>query len=204
MGVSARRTLIFVWVVTLVILCGFGAYLLGELFKESTVGGTVTNQPVKISPPIEPTKSFVLYFGAHDARGLSAELRPLRIGTAGAEDEQQLIKLVLEELIRGPVSVLVPTLPRETTVNSMFLFEGGKLAIDFGKEIRDYHPGGALGEWITVYSIVNTLADNFDSVKAVRFLVEGSEVETLVGHVDLTEPVLPDRGMVVLDGDRSP
>lgn len=196
---STKRSLILVWVVTLISLCGFGAYLIGQLLKESSVGtGPSTDLTEQVSAPTNPTNEFKLYFCAPGTQDLAVETRQLRVEKM---DPQQLMKRVITELVRGPVSVLIPTLPDQTTVNSMFLLEGGELVIDFGKEIRDHHPGGSFGEMITVYSVVNTLTENFDEVESVRFLVEGSDVETLVGHMDLTEPVLPDLGRVVASGD---
>ena len=114
----------------------------------------------------------------------------------------EVLRLVLQELIQGPASVLVRTIPRETTVNSLFLLDTGELVIDFGKEIQAYHPGSAFCELMTVYSIVNTLTANFNEISSVRFLVEGSELDTLLehGHVDLTEPVLPDQTWIYAPG----
>ena len=48
---------------------------------------------------------------------------------------------------------------------------------------------------MTVYSIVNTLAE-LPEIEMVRFLIEGEEIETLAGHLDLSEPVYPDEGLI--------
>jgi hypothetical protein len=45
---------------------------------------------------------------------------------------------------------------------------------------------------LTVYSIVNTAVANLDGIERVQILVEGKEVETLAGHLDLSKPLLPD------------
>jgi len=184
---SARRVLIVVWASALIALCAFGLYLVRELMRGSPMA--VTEKPVPMARPVSRVKTVILYFGASGGRGLAPEQRDIQ---ADRLSSHELVKRVLEELVNGPASVLIPTVPRETTVNSIFLLEGGELAIDFGKEIQTRHPGGSFAELMTVYSIVNTLTHNFDDISSVRFLVEGEEVGTLVGHVDLTEPVLPD------------
>jgi hypothetical protein len=43
----------------------------------------------------------------------------------------------------------------------------------------------------TVFAVVNTLTYNFKSIKRVFILIDGSEKETLAGHIDLSRPLLP-------------
>jgi len=51
---------------------------------------------------------------------------------------------------------------------------------------------GIENETLTVYSIVNSLAANIPSVKKVKILIQGQEVETLDGHADLSGYFVPD------------
>ncbi len=48
---------------------------------------------------------------------------------------------------------------------------------------------GTLDEALAVYAIVNALTTNLPDVTAVQILVDGKEVDTLAGHVDLREPL---------------
>jgi hypothetical protein len=41
------------------------------------------------------------------------------------------------------------------------------------------------------------MSANFPQVKRVHFLIEGEEVRTLTGHLDLTYPVRPDPSLIV-------
>ncbi len=43
-----------------------------------------------------------------------------------------------------------------------------------------------------MYSVVNSLAVNIPSVKKVKILIQGQEVETLDGHADLSGYFVPD------------
>jgi germination protein M len=63
--------------------------------------------------------------------------------------------------------------------------------VDLSREIMEKHPSGSSAELATVYSIVNTLAYNFKPIKKVFLLVEGSEKETLSGHINLSQPFVP-------------
>ena len=42
---------------------------------------------------------------------------------------------------------------------------------------------------MTVYTIVNALTVNLPAITRVQLLVDGKEVDTLVGHVDLRRPL---------------
>jgi len=195
---SARRILVAVWAGTLILLCALGLYLFRELLS-----GMSLPSIEQIEQPPQPAKrlqTVSLYFGATSGRGLAREQRQIRVV---GKSTSEVLQLVLQELIQGPASVLVRTVPPETTVNSVFLLDTGMLVIDFGKEIQAYHPGSCLSELMTVYSIVNTLTANFNEISSVRFLVEGSEIDTLTehGHVDLAEPVLPDQTWVYAPGE---
>jgi len=44
-------------------------------------------------------------------------------------------------------------------------------------------------ELLTIYTIVDALTENLPVVRSVRILVDGKEVDTLAGHVDLRRPL---------------
>lgn len=66
--------------------------------------------------------------------------------------------------------------------------QDGVATVDFSKELQKNFNGGSTGEEMLVGSIVNTLTD-FPEVKKVRIRIEGEDVETLSGHMDLSEPL---------------
>jgi Sporulation and spore germination len=51
------------------------------------------------------------------------------------------------------------------------------------------HPGGSTNELLTIYTIVHALALNLPAITAVQVLVDGREIDTLAGHVDLRRPL---------------
>ncbi len=61
--------------------------------------------------------------------------------------------------------------------------------MDFTPEIQTMHPGGTTNEILTVYSLVDTLTANLPAVSSVQILVEGKELDTLAGHLDLRRPL---------------
>lgn len=65
----------------------------------------------------------------------------------------------------------------------------GKVAkVDFSRELQKNLVGGSTGEEMLVGSVVNTLTE-FPEIQKVQILVDGQEVETLSGHMDLSQPL---------------
>jgi len=145
--------------------------------------------PAKAAPEPVPTppdrRRYVLLFAAPGEQGLKPEPRDLpRRPTLRGE-----VRQVLEELIQGPRTPLVETLPRATRILEVFPDDQGTVYVDFSKEISAAHPGGVWAEASMVASIVQTLTVNFEAIRKVAFLVEGKSVETLAGHVDVRMPL---------------
>ena len=66
--------------------------------------------------------------------------------------------------------------------------EGETAIVDFDKDILKGFVGGSTGEEFLINSIVDTLTE-FKEIEQVKFLIDGQEVETLSGHMDLSEPI---------------
>ena len=46
-----------------------------------------------------------------------------------------------------------------------------------------------MNELLTVFTIVNAIITNLPDVQSVQLLIDGREVDTLAGHVDLRRPL---------------
>ena len=84
---------------------------------------------------------------------------------------------------------LVSAVPPGTTLRALFLTERGEAYVDLSRELTAAHSGGAVDELLTVYTIVDALTVNLPAVESVQMLVDGKEVQTLAGHVDLRQPL---------------
>jgi len=121
-----------------------------------------------------------LYFSTSDAMYLDTEDRTVK--------GRNIYLETVNALIKGPItSDLVKTIPDDVEVLNISK-NNDTIQVDFSEEIITNHWGGSSGEILTVYSIVNTLTQ-FEGIKRVEVLVEGKEVETLVGHMDLSVPI---------------
>lgn len=74
------------------------------------------------------------------------------------------------------------------TINDISV-EDGLAYVDFSSEGLD---GGSIDEVIIIDQIVYTLCNTFEDIGAVRFTVDGSDAETLMGAVDISESFVAD------------
>jgi spore germination protein GerM len=133
-----------------------------------------------------------LYFLDEHHRFLKAEERTL----SRQDSVVQHARSIVHALIEGPEGELLPTVPTEAKLLSLFVTEDSIAYVDFDSAISDKHPGGGLSELFTIFSIVSTLALNIPEVDAVKILIEGREVKTLAGHVDIRSSFRPDLLMI--------
>jgi len=115
--------------------------------------------------------------------------------TYGEDPIDQAREIVAAQIATVP-EPLVSAVPEGTTLRAIFITERGDAYVDLSGTIASGHPGGVTNEMLTVYSIVNALTANLPAVTAVQLLVDGKEVETLAGHVDLRRPLEKNTALV--------
>lgn len=180
-GTSWRRRLVLL--AFLFILVVFGLLVARKFLP------TPSPAPVPATTLSEPKqlREVVLYFGSPDGSFLVAEARQIE----DCLEEADCLRATVQSLVDGPVTDLVAVLPSHAQVRGVTA-SGGTATIDFSADLVSGHPGGSVSELLTVYSLADTLAENFPHLRQVRILVEGEPAETLKGHVDLREPVKAD------------
>jgi len=135
-----------------------------------------------------------LYFQAPDRNGLLPEEREV----AFSGDLARQLRTVIEEIIRGPATGLLPTLSPQARVVEVFVTARGIAYVSLSKEATQDMPGGSKAELLTVYSLVNTVVANFPAVARVQLLVEDRPVDSFAGHIDVSRPLLPDMTLLAL------
>jgi len=123
-----------------------------------------------------------LYLLSDSGMALAPEDREIAL----ADSVQEQAKQVIRELLAGSRTGLGSPLPQGVQLRELFITPQGVAFVDLSQELISNHIGGSSAEELTVYSLSNTLIANFPAVKRVQFLVEGREVPTLAGHLDLT------------------
>ena len=106
----------------------------------------------------------------------------------GATPGEQARRLVEAQLKPAPTG-LFSAIPVGTSVRAGFLPTKGEAFVDLTREISSGHSGGSLDETLSVFAIVNAVTVNLPDITGVQILVEGKEVDTLAGHVDLRHPL---------------
>ena len=96
---------------------------------------------------------------------------------------------ILNAQMAAVAAPLVSAVPPGTVVRALFLTESGQAFVDLSRDVATAHPGGSLNEMLTIYTIVHALTFNLPAITAVQLLVDGKEVDTLAGHVDLRRPL---------------
>lgn len=146
--------------------------------------------PVPKSPSPNGTlsKQVTLYFSTSDVAKLVGETRSVA-------SESDLPLQAVRLLIEGPSSTdLRPTIPPGTRLLGVEVI-AGVAYVDFSKQFVDNHPGGSAAEIATVYSVVNTLTA-LPGIDKVAFKVDGKPLALLKGHLDLSEPLGRDTGLI--------
>jgi hypothetical protein len=135
-------------------------------------------------PPGRKIKARLYYVGDDGMRLVAVE-REVLFGEGTVDQATEIINMQI-----APVAEpLVSAIPPGTKLRALFVSERGEAYVDLSREVSSAHEGGVLNELLTVYTIVNTLTANLPAVTAVQVLVDGKEVETLAGHVDLRRPL---------------
>lgn len=103
-------------------------------------------------------------------------------------DQQEKYTAAMESLMEGTTEKgQTNIIPKQAKLKSVKV-ANGTATVDFSQELKKNFVGGSTGETMLVGSIVDTLTE-FPEVKQVQILIEGKKVETLGGHMDLTQPL---------------
>ena len=146
-----------------------------------------------VEAPLAGDRAVVLVFPEWDASGYVTEERQIPSRDRPGEDLMGLLDILCD----GPrISGAVSALPLGTRPLGAFVDpEDHSVVLDFSLELVTGHPGGSAAEVATLTSILRTVALNFPGTRRCIILVEGAQVETLAGHLDMIKPFDPRRWM---------
>jgi hypothetical protein len=81
-------------------------------------------------------------------------------------------------------------------LRAFYVTPRGDAFVDLSPNVSSAHPGGSLTELLTIYAIVNAITANLPAVRQVQILVDGREVDTIAGHVDIRRPLTQELSLV--------
>jgi hypothetical protein len=117
---------------------------------------------------------------------LSSVERDIAFGETPADQA----KAIVAAQIAPATEPLVSAIPVGTMLRALFITNNGEAYVDLSGELSSAHPGGSLNEMLTVYTLVDVLTVNLPAIRTVQLLIDGKEVDTLAGHVDLRRPLV--------------
>jgi len=173
--------LIGVIVVLLGVAAGAGVALWPRLIvptasQKQPEGQPLARQSALLNEPLIVT----LYY---PAEGLLAS------GTASIArqpDSQTQAREAIVALFADQRSALAAVL-KEVKFKAIYLDAAGTAYVDLALPQQKALRASAWEELTAIYSLVNTLMQNFEEIKQVRFLLDGKEAQTLAGHMDLSD-----------------
>ena len=133
-----------------------------------------------------------LYYGSSDGRALVPVRRDVPAATSVVDQGRQILTVQFQDAPQPYVQVV----PKGTKLRAFYVTERGDAFVDLSGDVVSAHPGGSLTELLTIYAIVNAVTANLPAVQRVQLLVEGKEVDTIAGHVDVRRPLEPDATLV--------
>jgi hypothetical protein len=180
------------------------AYLAALLIASVAVGWTLFrlwSEPAPAPPPAAATAAApaetahitaTLYYGSSDGRALVPVRRDVPLATGVVEQGRQILSVQFQDAPQPYVQVV----PKGTTLRAFYVTDRGDAFVDLSGEVAKAHPGGSFNELMTVYAIVNAITTNLPAVQRVQILVDGKEVDTIAGHVDVRRPLERDVSLV--------
>lgn len=175
-----------------VALLGLLAWGVTSLLERLTERDTATVVTATPPPPSEtPHIAATLFYATAEGDALLPVQREVPLAEGLVAQGRQ----ILAAQFAPPPAPYISAIPPGTMLRAFYVTEKGDAFVDVSG-ISAAHPGGSLTELLTVYAIVNAVTANLPAVQRVQILVDGKEVDTIAGHVDIRQPLLRDTSLV--------
>ena len=177
------------WLVVALVLCGFAAGV-GIYLALHRTASAPPEQPSERPATMEihrPTRAVKIFLPKNV--GSETYLVPIEVKVPATAD---LPKVAMEQLIaaseKGGSSANL--ISKGTRLLAARVGKG-IAEVDFSKEFVNNFNGGSHQEALTLNAILHTMAQ-FPGVRRIQILVEGKTTDTLGGHFEIAQPLVPD------------
>ncbi len=122
-------------------------------------------------------------------------LIPIKKKVSKHTDMKEQIKEVVLKLFEGVDASdkrYINLFSKRIKLNNIFIVNKEIVVLDLNREIYSELLGSSIDEILTIYSIVDTICFNFPYIKGVQIIVDGRQLETLAGHIDVSRPIRMD------------
>lgn len=136
-----------------------------------------------IATPTDVKVKAKLYWASKENQGaLEAVEMELALSAEPALRAKQLINALIADAPSAEQRVL----PADLELLELYVLPDGAVIADFSQALATETPSGIWSEQMAVDSIAHTLEANVAGARRLKILVNGQEMETLAGHLDLT------------------
>lgn len=146
-------------------------------------------QQTKVEEPSDaqlPLHEVDLFFFDVESLNIVREKRQLNLSL----EFPSRLKQIIRALINGSDHGLKNTIPGGVVLYEAYFDEHATAYLDFSRQLSESHIGGTTAETMTIKSILKTVNANFpEKIQSVQILIEGQEVTTIAGHVDISSPL---------------
>jgi len=177
-----------------VLLLTLGLLAWGVTIALERLAAPVAEAPPAATAPPSSTAHITatLFYGSPDGQALLPVRREVPLAEGVVAQGRQILVSQLAAAPAGQQSVIPPG----TELRAFYVTDRGDAFVDLSNRVSTAHPGGSMTELLTVYAIVNAVTANLPAIQRVQLLVEGQEVDTIAGHVDVRRPLTRDTSLV--------
>ena len=181
---------LMIWGITLVavVIClGVTLYII-ERSKQTVIPVAPPPLPAAANPSEVPPEPQEVNLFLLDSTAML--LVPVKTERRLRRELTQRLNQVVTALIQETPPNFRNTIPRGTELNEVYIDSQQTAYLDFSSHLTDGHIGGTTAEFLTVTAILRTVFDAFpDEIKQVQILIDGKEIETIAGHLNLSQPL---------------
>ncbi len=134
-----------------------------------------------ISTPTDVTAKAKIFWAAGPD-----QLAPVEINLPLSADPVQRSRQLVRALLALPPTPAQRTIPADAVLLGFYILPDGTAVADFSDALAAETPSGIVSEQLTVNSLARTLESNVPTLRRLKILIHGQEVDTLAGNVDLT------------------
>lgn len=169
------------WSIFILLLLGvfiWGGVSIGQRHGENTLDSGDSNmKPEIVDRDMSSIKDVSVYVPGEDEESLT-------------EKKVRIVdnKLKLNNKFEALIKILVAEnyLPKNTHLIGKINVEEGVATVNFSEEIKGFS-GSAMEESLLIQSFEKTLINKEDRIESVKIKVKGEDVESIGGHIDLSE-----------------
>jgi hypothetical protein len=177
---NKRKLLIIILLGLLFMIGSFGGYL---YFSRVSPKEPPPEERIETLPKSEDLISLKIYHPVSNR--LQIEEKRIQ----GRIDQMAIAQAVVEEFLKGPVGVQSSDMPKDAKLLGIYRDADRILYVDLSEEFKRNFQGDALSEFLLLKGLYDSLVSNLNDIEDVKILIEGSETETLGGHLYLSYPL---------------